>query len=138
MIYVECIPKISTHIERLAIQEAAERAREQFERHEVDARLLQTLYATYNPSVGDVARFVQQANELFPRLNCGLATVYLKYILGIGREEQGNFGDEDHTFLLIEDDGVKEKTVVDITSDQYSGPRVYVGPLQAPWSLKQK
>lgn len=129
---------IRTHVERSTIQEIAAKARKKFEDHEVDSDLLQTLYALYNPDVGAIARFVQQANELFPRLNCGLATVYLKYVLGIGREEQGKYGKEDHTFLLIEEDGLKQKTVVDITSDQYGGPCVYVGPLQYPWALKQK
>ena len=128
---------IRTRVKLSTILETAAEARKQFADHEVDPHLLQTLYALYNPAVGDVAHFVQQANELFPRLNCGLATVYLKHLLGIGREEQGKFGDEDHTFLLIEEDGSEQKTVVDITSDQYGGPRVYVGHLQSPWALKQ-
>ena len=129
---------IRTRVELSTIQEMAAEVRQQFEDHEVDAHLLQTLYALYNPTVDDVARFVQQANEFFPYLNCGLATVYLKHALGIGKEDQGKYAEEDHTFLLIEEDGPEQKTIVDITSDQYGGPRVYVGPLQSPWALKQK
>lgn len=62
--------------------------------------------------------------------------MYLKHILGIGKEERGKYGEEDHTFLLIEEEKPEQRLVIDITSDQYGGPRVYVGPLQAPWGLK--
>ena len=104
---------IRGRVELSNFQKVANGVRHQFEDHEVDASLLQTLYALYNPAVGDVVRFVEQANEFFPHLNCGLATVYLKYVLGIGREEQGKFGEEEHIFLFIEEDGPEQKTVVD-------------------------
>ena len=68
---------------------------------------------------------------MFPNLNCGLATVYLRKLFSDGRIVNGKYKDNNHTFLLLED-----SVVVDITSDQYGGPKVYVGPLQSPWSLE--
>lgn len=117
------------------IQKAATETRKQFEDRQIDQKVLERLYAEYNPDVGDVALFVQRACELFPNLNCGLASVYLKEILNLGTVTQGKYRDQDHTFLLIEDEQ-KNPTVVDVTSDQYGGPPVYVGPLQAPWAVK--
>lgn len=123
-------------VELSAIQKAAVETRKQFEDRKVDPQALEKLYAMYNPDVGDVALFVQRACELFPQLNCGLASVYLREILNLGTVTQGKYGDEDHTFLLIDEEEPEKFTVADITSDQYGGPRVYVGPLQAPWALK--
>lgn len=126
---------IRERVELSAIQRAAGEARKQFEDRKVDSRTLEKLYAAYNPDVGDVALFIQRARELFPHLNCGLASVYLREILHLGTVTPGKYLDQDHTFLLI-DDGQEEPVVVDVTSDQYGGPPVYVGPLQAPWALK--
>lgn len=129
---------IRERVELSTIQKAAVKARKQFEDRKVDSRVLEKLYATYNPNVGDVALFVQRACELFPQLNCGLASVYLREILNLGTVTQGKYLDQNHTFLLIDEEEPEKFTVADITSDQYGGPPVYVGPLQIPWALKQK
>ncbi len=105
------------------------KAREEFEKDRIDERLLRELYQEYN-QLEDINGFMKRAKNLFPHLNCGLATVYLRKILQTGKIVNGKYNDNDHTFLLV-----NEQTVVDITSDQYGGPKVYVGPLQEPWSL---
>lgn len=126
---------VRERVELSTIQNAVVEARKQFEDHRVDTQTLEKLYAAYNPDVGDVALFIQRARELFPHLNCGLASVYLREILNLGTVTQGEYLNHDHTFLLIENEQ-DSPTVADITSDQYGGPPVYVGPLQAPWALK--
>lgn len=103
--------------------------RKQFEEGSVDQGLLAQLYRGY-ANVGNTRRFVAKAKDIFPHGNCGLASLYLKKELG-GQIVQGIYGGHEHTFLLV--DG----TVIDITSDQFGGPKVYVGPLQSPWSLRE-
>ncbi len=105
-----------------------------FENHEVNRQLLQSLYHDYNPGLENLNLFVEKAEELFPYLNCGLATVYLRELLKTGRIINGNYKDNNHTFLLLEND-VNKIFIIDITADQYGGPSIYVGPLQAPWTL---
>lgn len=126
---------IRERVELSAIQQAAVEVRKQFEDKKVDSKVLVKLYSEYNPNVDNVALFITRACELFPHLNCGLASVYLKEVLQLGTVTQGKYGDEDHTFLLI-GDGAEKPMVADITSDQFGGPSVYVGPLQSPWTLK--
>jgi hypothetical protein len=86
------------------------------------------LYKQYN-NIPQIDLFVRQAKELFPELNCGLASIYLKDKLKKGIIVQGTYAGENHTFLLI------NQIVIDITADQYGGPEVYVGPLEEPWKL---
>ncbi len=114
----------------MCVQATAEAVRERFEARDLDRDLLARLYGDY-ADVGDVKQFVNQALEMFPRLSCGVASVYLRYELGKGAIVQGGYGLHDHTFLRL-DDG----TLIDITADQYGGPRTYVGKLLPPWSLK--
>lgn len=109
--------------ENRADHEAAAR----FERGEVEKDLLEHLYLNYN-LVEDIESFLHKANKMFPHLNGGLASVYLRCFLGEGRIVQGKYGKEKHTFLLI-----NEKIVVDITADQYGGPSVYVGKIGGKW-----
>ena len=104
--------------------------RNQFERGEVDKQLLRRLYQTYRP-VKQIDLFLKRAPNLFPRLNCGLASVYLRHILRDGKIVNGYYGKNKHTFLLLDDN-----LVVDITADQYRGPKVYLGPLKAPWKIR--
>lgn len=112
------------------LQAATETVRERFEATNLDGEFLAKLYGAY-ADVGDVKRFVDQALKMFPRLSCGIASVYLQHELGEGTIIQGKYGSHDHTFLRL-DDG----TIVDITADQYGGPKTYVGELRPPWSLK--
>ncbi|MBI4918458.1 hypothetical protein HY837_00900 [archaeon] len=102
--------------------------REQFERKELDKILLKKLYSRYT-FVDDLDFFIMTALNQFPKLNCGLATVYLQYLLG-GNIIKGKYKDNSHTFLVL------NNLVIDITSDQYRGPKVYVGELNLPWSVK--
>jgi hypothetical protein len=93
----------------------------------MDRDLLVDLYHAYNPAVSDAERYVEVALEMFPLGNCGLATVLLQHYLG-GEIVNGSYDGRAHTFLLL------YGLVVDITADQFGGPEVYVGPLQAPWA----
>ncbi|MDO8590198.1 MAG: hypothetical protein Q7R69_02905 [bacterium] len=104
--------------------------RRAFETKSVDEALLAELYGAY-ADVGDTALFVKQILGSFPHLACGAATIYLRHRLGLGAIIQGRYGEENHTFFQM-DDG----TIVDITADQYGGPKTYIGKLQPPWSLK--
>ncbi|MEK6826458.1 MAG: hypothetical protein AABX90_02415 [Nanoarchaeota archaeon] len=57
-----------------------------------------------------------------------MATLYLRDVIEGGDIVRGSYKDKNHTFPLI--DG---NTVVDITADQYGGPKIYVGLLRKPW-----
>jgi hypothetical protein len=104
-------------------------ARKLFETGLINDNLLIDLYNHYNKDVGNTNLFIKRAKDLFPKLNCGLASVYLQKLLGEGEVIGGKYKDQDHTFLLL------KRMVIDITADQYGGPRVYIGPLKRPWAL---
>lgn len=109
------------------IQYVAENIREKFEQRQIPNKELAKLYSEYNPKVNkDV--FITEAVKIFPKLNCGLTSIYLQQILG-GELVWGKYNEHAHSFLLL--DG---NTIVDITADQYGGPKVYVGRLEFPWS----
>jgi hypothetical protein len=118
-------------IERNALLFKAQQARQLFEEAEILKDLLASLYIAYNPEV-DIDAYIPMATELFPHGNCGLATVYLRHRLRVGEIKRGSYANEGHTFLAI------GSLIVDITADQFDGPPMYVGPLQAPWSLNLK
>ncbi len=109
--------------------EAAKKARLELESGEVDKKLLVRLYREYNPQVQDVESFISDGLEMFPRLCCGIASSYLKHALGGGEITVGTYNSENHTFLVL------EESVIDITSDQYGGPSIYVGDITKPWSI---
>ena len=111
------------------MQEIAQEIRSDFEAGAVDQELLIELYRGY-ADVGDTARFVNKAKEIFPNGNCGLASLYLKEKLG-GEVIRGKYGEHSHTFLFV------DETVIDITADQFGGPKVYIGPLRSPWSFRE-
>ena len=110
----------------LELKEIAEKARRSFEEKEIEPSLLEKLYSKYNP-IQDISLFIQRAREAFPSSNCGIASLYLRHILEEGEVVRGEYAGNNHTFLMI---GSK---VIDITADQYHGPKVYVGTLKAPW-----
>lgn len=126
---------------RKTITEFAEQARIDFEVCAIARPLLANLYATYRPGMKNMEAFLDQAAELFPASNCGLASTYLQHILQAGEiipahprnsgEKFGTYDNENHTFLRI------GSLIVDITSDQFGGPAVYVGSLQNPWKINQ-
>ena len=59
----------------LNIEPFASKARADFEARRIDYSELKRLYQQYNP-LDDIDSFITKAKEVFPRLNCGLATVY--------------------------------------------------------------
>jgi hypothetical protein len=111
-----------------AIRSIASEARHAFEERTVSRDLLSGLYLSYNPSFrGDIVRFLDFRESIFPKANCGLTAVYLKHLFNEGKIVEGEYYLEPHQFLSI------GKLVVDITADQFDGPPVYVGPLEFPW-----
>lgn len=103
-------------------------ARADFESNFIPFELLAELYGRYNSAV-EVRSFLIRARQLFPALNCGVTSVYLRHVLQKGEIISGRYAEQKHTFLLV------GMLVVDITADQFGGPSVYVGQLRAPWSL---
>jgi hypothetical protein len=112
------------------IVNVTQKVREDFESGVISPTQLQELYLQYN-AVADIEHFISQAIEGFPKLNCGVASVYLRYVFGAGALIQGKYLGHDHTFLLL-----NREVVIDITADQYGGPAIYVGPLIEPWSMQ--
>lgn len=102
--------------------------REAFESGTFDVTIARRAYADYAPDI-DLDLFLPRARELFPALNCGLCSTYLRAILQRGTVHRGSYNGERHTVLLI------NSTVIDITADQFGGPPVYVGALRRPWKL---
>ncbi len=105
--------------------------RQEFENRRIGKNILSPLYESYQ-QVPNYPLFITQALEMFPRLNCGLASLYLRHILQEGEVTQGKYQDQKHTFLLL-----RKETVLDITADQYNGPFVYAGPLKEPWAVNK-
>jgi hypothetical protein len=122
------LPKKSIHNIAVAV-------RILFETNQVPKQLLKNLYNDYNSDIEDLDLFLERAKELFPSLNCGLTSVYLKDVLKEGKIVNGKYNENNHTFLLIENTS-NNTIIVDITADQYGGPKVYVGPLQSPWTVE--
>lgn len=104
----------------------AREVRQKFEDKDIPEQILADLYAGYT-SIKNVALFVHRAKDAFPNGNCGLASLYLKHVLGRGEIVQGTYAGNPHTFLML------GERVIDITADQYGGAEVYVGPLIVPW-----
>lgn len=96
--------------------------RQEFEDRTYNKTLLKGLYLTYNPDV-EFNSFLEKAEEIFPKGNCGLTAVYLREKLGGGEVIKSFYNGQPHTFLLF------EGKVIDITADQFGGPRVYIGDL---------
>lgn len=94
-------------------------------------KLLVELYSAYNPAVGDVSLFVRTGLRQFPHLCCGLASLYLKELIGTGEVVGVRYGLENHTVYKP-----LKRTMMDIAADQYDGPEIYVGPMVEPWSPK--
>jgi hypothetical protein len=111
-----------------AYAEVAVETREQLTGRTCDPALLARLYSLYNP-LADAEAFVARALDMFPRLCCGLASVYLRHCLGEGTVAYGSYEGERHTFLAT------RGCILDITADQFGGPEIYVGRLGLPWSL---
>jgi hypothetical protein len=110
-----------------SIKTVAQKIRRQLEEKKISRKDIRALYLVYNSSV-HIDLFLDEAEKIFPNLNCGIASVLLREKLG-GEVRQGKYKEQQHTFLKLSD------CIVDITADQYGGPSVYVGPCVSPWSL---
>ncbi len=108
--------------------EVASIIRQEFELQKINRIELAQLYYEYNP-IDNIDLFIQRATRTFPTGNCGLASIYLNSRLQMGKVVQGKYADNNHTFIQLSDE-----IIVDITADQFGGPKVYVGPLIQPWS----
>lgn len=86
----------------LKIKQIACKAREDFETQIIGETELKQLYQQYNP-IDDIDSFMRKAREMFPCLNCGLATVYLKKFFPDGKIVNGKYGRNNHAFLLIDE-----------------------------------
>lgn len=108
------------------ITSIAQKIRKEFEEGTVPLPLIEERYQKYNPVESE--EFFTKAQELFPSLNCGIASVYLQVHLPGSQIVKGKYKENNHTFLRV------NEMIIDITADQYGGPEVYVGPLVSPWS----
>ncbi|MDP3734085.1 MAG: hypothetical protein Q8R37_02560 [Nanoarchaeota archaeon] len=108
------------------LEKIAMEMREEFETKTIDVKLLEQFFYDYIP-LNHCESFIQKSLESFPRNNCSVATVYLKHKIPEGKVIPGWYGLDVHVFLMVDD------IIVDITADQFGGPKVYVGPLKYPW-----
>jgi hypothetical protein len=115
------------------INEVVYGVRREFEQRRTPRSLLAGLYLAYNPATGDINAFLDRAARLFPTGNCGLASIYLQHRLRIGKLEKGKYDGNDHTFLNLKGFITEKALIIDITTDQFRGPAVYVGEYIKPW-----
>lgn len=115
---------LKTYLRKVAVTVRAE-----FESGSLDRTLLRELYLSFR-AVPDIDRFLELAAKSFPAFNCGLTSVYLQYRLGCGEVVQGSYGVVPHTVLLL-----PRGLILDITADQFGGPKTYIGRLHSPWRL---
>ncbi len=118
------------------VEAIAREARSDFETGRVPRELLASLYSVWAPKVIDLDGFLDWAIPRFPEANCGIASVYLHHRLGgVGEPIYGKYhapdGRHGHTILHL-----GEGRGVDITADQFGGPRVHVGALVLPWEVQ--
>jgi hypothetical protein len=81
--------------------------------------------------VPDIELFLRRARVLFPALNCGLCSAYLRAVLGFGSMARTRYNGHPHTVLAV------DNVIIDITADQFGGPPTYVGAVQPPWILDE-
>lgn len=122
--------------EKTRLEEVAWDVRRQFETGEAYTERLMRLYRdilSHNPY--GLEDFFRKAKAQFPKRNCGIATVALYDRLGIGEIAKGSsYQGIAHTMLTI---GGDRGIMVDITADQFGGPKVYVGQIRDPWYIRR-
>ena len=106
----------------------AHQTRRAFESGCFDVSVARRAYTDYAPDI-DVDLFLSHSRRLFPALNCGLCSTYLRAVLHCGTVRRGRYNADLHTVLIV------GSTVIDVTADQFGGPPVYIGPLRQPWTL---
>ena len=119
--------KARIFMEETNLVDVVRNVRRNFEKRTIDYVLLYELYQEYNPRP-DNAEFISISKKYFPRYNCGLASVYLQHLLG-SKIVQRSYQQYQHTVLL------QGKIIIDITADQFDGPKMYVGALKRPWCI---
>ncbi len=107
----------------------AQESRRIFERKEVDLTHLTELYMRFfrKKNAEDMISF---SIEMFPNTCCYVATLFLKEQLKGSRYISGGYKRFNHDFLEY------RGRILDITADQFGGPRIYVGPLVLPWRAR--
>ena len=120
-----------THLPQIVmdLNSKIDNIRSDFERGSIPNNILVSLYSGYNKEV-DSSVFVTKSKKMFPKLNCGLTSLYIQKKLGEGEIVRGSYLGNPHTFLMLDD-----KQIVDITADQYGGLGVYIGKIKQPWKL---
>ena len=120
-----------THLPQIVmdLNSKIDNIRSDFERGSIPNSILVSLYSGYNKEV-DSSVFVTKSKKMFPKLNCGLTSLYIQKKLGEGEIVRGSYLGNPHTFLMLDD-----KQIVDITADQYGGLGVYIGKIKQPWKL---
>lgn len=98
-----------------------------FEARSCDNGIAAAAYQAYT-SVPDIELFLWRAQVLFPALNCGLCSAYLRSVLSCGSIVHTRYNGHPHTVLAV------DNVIIDITADQYGGPPIYVGAARPPWS----
>jgi len=73
----------------------------------------------------------------FPAFSCDFTTIVLRHRIGYGDVTKGSYESFVHTFLHIGQTAIADRTIVDIASDMYGGPPIYIGELTHPWSEAQ-
>jgi hypothetical protein len=113
------------------IYKIAKQVRFDFENKQLDLKLLASVYLQH-AFVEDINSFVNIAINQFPKHCCGLCSSYLKHKIKEGTLIEGIYDSYCHTFLLL-----KNNLIVDITADQFGGPKIYVGHMKKPWSFEE-
>ena len=111
-----------------ALWVTANETRQAFEAGLFDVAVARLAYRAYAPGL-DIDLFLARSHALFPALNCGLCSAYLRAVLQRGSIRRGYYDGEPHTVLMV------GSTVIDVTADQFGGPAVYVGPERPPWGF---
>lgn len=134
------------------LQLLAEEARREWEQDAIDYKLLCKLYRKWVEEFGltdhrvelddyGIRSIVQLARHYFPKGCCGVASCWLarkipdsKLVHGAYQIRKKKwFGlkvkvtEEPHTWIETGD------TIIDITADQFGGPKIYIGPVKEPY-----
>lgn len=123
---------MSLHYRLEEVYDAASRTREQFETRSYNWSEIAELYLQYS---GAVELDREHAEAIYPRLNCGLATVALRAMLRAGDMVQGEYEGNNHTFLRIKTRDAGQ-VIADTTADQFGGPDIYAGRMVPPWRFR--
>ena len=127
--------------------------RNQWETGEIDWEQLEKSYQAWVQEFGKtnhqlqlnlfgIKRIVATAKSYFPKGCCGMASCCLADLIPKSKIVHGHYKKtkrwflfwnkttlEPHTWVMVND------KLIDITADQFGGPKIYIGPLLSPWML---